>query len=75
MTLTANILTFELMHCFTEWIKCYVLLVPFLPYYHFYQSVLYYESSAILCMLKYKVIKGHFSLSFILFNYDKYGQN
>ena len=27
------------------------------------------------CMLKYKVIKGYFSLSFISFNYDKYGQN
>jgi len=27
------------------------------------------------CMLKYKVVKGYFSLSFISFNYDKYGQN
>ena len=27
------------------------------------------------CMLKYKVIKGYFSLSFIAFNYDMYRQN
>ena len=58
MTLTVNILTFELMRCFTEETEtlCIISIKTFLPVSIIMRIVQFF------CVLKYKVIKDYFLL-------------